>query len=79
MEIVEAGLQVLENDVIGPVTIESIRLMKNQISSIEEDAFRYGHLWFWRPQISSFDSEHVSTLRFSVSWEGQGSIENKLG
>ena len=40
LEIVEAGLQVLENDVIGPVTIESIRLMKNQISSIEEDAFR---------------------------------------
>ena len=62
MEIVEAGLQVLENDVIGPVTIESMRLMKNQISSIEEDAFRYGHLWFWRPQISSFDSEHVSLM-----------------
>ncbi len=40
MEIIEAGLQVLENDVIGPVTVESIRLMKNQITSIEEDAFR---------------------------------------
>ena len=48
MEIVEAGLKVLENDAIGPATIESIRLMKNRISSIEEDAFRYvkyfGHL-----------------------------------
>jgi hypothetical protein len=40
LEIIEAGLQVLENDVIGPVTVESIRLMKNQITSIEEDAFR---------------------------------------
>ena len=41
MEIVEAGLQVLENEVIAPVTIESIRLMKNSIRAIEEDAFRY--------------------------------------
>lgn len=40
MEIVEAGLQVLENEVIAPVTLESIRLMRNRISSIEEDAFR---------------------------------------
>lgn len=43
MEIVEAGLQVLENEVIAPVTLESIRLMRNRISSIEEDAFRYSH------------------------------------
>ena len=43
MEIVEAGLQVLENEVIAPVTIESIRLMKNGIRSIEEDAFRYAN------------------------------------
>ena len=41
MEIVEAGLQVLENDVITPVNVESIRLMRNKIRSIEEDAFRY--------------------------------------
>ena len=40
MEIVEAGLEVLENDAIAPVTLESVRLMRNQISSIEEDAFR---------------------------------------
>jgi hypothetical protein len=43
MEIVEAGLEVLENDVISPVTLESIRLMKNRISFIEEDAFRYSN------------------------------------
>ena len=43
MEIVEAGLQVLENEVIAPVTLESIRLMRNRISSIEEDAFRYSY------------------------------------
>ena len=41
MEIVEAGLQVLENDVITPVNVESIKLMRNKIRSVEEDAFRY--------------------------------------
>ena len=52
LEIIEAGLQVLENDVIGPVTVESIRLMKNQITSIEEDAFRQAHLlWFFVKEI----------------------------
>ena len=40
MEIVEAGLVVLENDAISPVTVESVRLMRNQISAIEVDAFR---------------------------------------
>lgn len=43
LEIVEADLQVLENDAITPMTIESIRLMRNRINSIEEDAFRYHH------------------------------------
>ena len=40
VEIVDAGLEVLENEAISPVTVESVRLMNNHISFIEEDAFR---------------------------------------
>ncbi len=36
----EAGLEVLENEAIAPVTVESVRLMNNRIGHIEEDAFR---------------------------------------
>ena len=45
MEIVEAGLVVVENDAISPVTVESVRLMRNQISAIEVDAFRWVKLY----------------------------------
>ena len=49
LDVVGAGLEVLENNVLSSATIESARFMNNKISYIEADAFRYTYYAHFQP------------------------------